>query len=155
MKRKNALLWTRLKSNEIEELRRQYTDFFPEFKSAHNEPLVEGIGEILQLEESGWFRKTTPFPVFLSYAPKTMEKILTITTYSEEDRMYVAEIDYVTWQTGKAFRRMLKAHNLNFKAVYDAKFKERRYQMPKSELEERTKRIILKIAGLDSLLKRP
>ena len=149
MKRKTALLWTKLKSNEIEELRRQYIHFFPEFRLMHNEPLVEGIGEILQLEESGWFRRTTPYPVFLSYAPKTMEKILTITTYNEKDRMYVAEIDYITRQTAKAFRRMLKVHNLNFKTIYNAKFKERNYQMPKSELEERTKKIILKLAGLD------
>jgi len=146
---KNALLWARLKSPEIEKLQKQYGSFFPDYQTIEGEPFNESESQVLQLEEALWFKRSKPYPIFLSYAPKLMNNILTITTYDETTRLYLSEIDRVGRQTARIFRRMVKAHGLNLKSLYYAKLKERKHPILKTELEERIKDLILRFGNRD------
>lgn len=141
-----AYLWTRLVTDEIENLQKQYSNFYPEFKKIEGEPLQEN--QILQLEESVWFRKRNAYMVFLSYNKQEMNANITLTTFNETDRIFFAETDFCARALARAFKRLIKEQGLTFKILYNAKFNERKHPIPKSELEERTKQLILKFVGL-------
>lgn len=139
--------WTRLTGQDTADLRKQYGELFPEFYAFKDEPFHENNAQILQLEERGWFRKRESFPVFLSYAAKDMAPFITLTVINETDRMYFSEIDYCPLNTAKSFHRLLKKHKIRLKTCRDAGFYQRKHPIPKEQLEERVKELIMKLVG--------
>lgn len=140
--------WTRLTGENISSLRQQYGELFPEFYAFKDEPFHENNAQILQLEKREWFRKRQSLPVFLSYAARDMEPFITLTVVDENDRMYFSEIDYSPHNTAKDFHRLLKRHGIRLKTCRDARFYQRKHPIPKQQLEERVKNLILKLVGL-------
>ncbi len=145
--------WMRLTREDVGKLKKLYGEAFPEFRLIQERPFTESDPQILQLCEKGWLRTYKSFSVFLSYAPTDMKPFITFTSIGENsegcsDCAYFSEIDYCNREAAKSFRRILKKQGLRFKTCYTAIFNERKHPIPKSELEERVKKLILNLAGI-------
>lgn len=143
--------WVRLTNRDIDELKRQYGKMFPEFnmesdklQRVPDQPFKEVNAQVLQLGESGWFKRTS-FPVFLSYSAHGLQRSVTFTIISESDRVYFSELDYCNETTVRDMKRMLQEHGISLGVCQQAKFRERKYPVPKEELEDKVKKLIQKL----------
>lgn len=146
-----AYLWTRLKHEEVNNLKEQYGKRFPEFEKAgtlnFNGPFDEDHLQVLQLEEHGWFRERKPYNVFLSYVPSGIAPYITLTVIGEHDRTYFSEIDHCNRALAKVAHRLLKEQGIRIKTCYTARFRERKHPIPRKELSQRVQDLIMNMCN--------